>query len=68
MEIVQTEEVYVKGLHALITIYLRNLKQLPQEVMPPSAIKTVFGDAYERAFHICFTFQFYFYLDGFSPI
>jgi hypothetical protein len=44
-EILKTEESYVNGLRCLIKIYLANLKALPQDVLPPAAIKDIFSNA-----------------------
>eukprot|EP01130_Rhizamoeba_saxonica_P011162 TRINITY_DN4620_c0_g1_i2.p1 TRINITY_DN4620_c0_g1~~TRINITY_DN4620_c0_g1_i2.p1 ORF type:complete len:663 (+),score=131.33 TRINITY_DN4620_c0_g1_i2:1401-3389(+) len=44
LEILETEETYVHGLHCLTDIYLPGLQSLPEEVLAPEIINQIFSN------------------------
>eukprot|EP01125_Pyxidicula_operculata_P007443 TRINITY_DN2533_c0_g1_i1.p1 TRINITY_DN2533_c0_g1~~TRINITY_DN2533_c0_g1_i1.p1 ORF type:complete len:1306 (-),score=461.85 TRINITY_DN2533_c0_g1_i1:247-4164(-) len=44
-EILTTEKTYVKGLHCLTDIYLKDLRTIPADVLPSQTAKTIFSNS-----------------------
>lgn len=44
LEILNTEDTYLHGLHCLNDIFLQNLRSLPPDVLPPTTLKSIFSN------------------------